>query len=227
MGIFIPFIDVWVQAIIYIIMVSAEADDQVAWLAWCNGWRARRDNKEELLSDIITVILDEARITNWTRIYQNRKKENYQVVQQMPTIEKTDHPEEFPKIDAVFSTKLNLPRVELNSRLRELIHCFLPSKVDLESYTKFEKRHVIKESYNYYRFFTRHLRNQANASRFQTFFDGKKFVAKHLISRMKTKTRKTWSYEHKLPLPGYLDTFAQLAATSKEHFIATVLVLLE
>ena len=167
-------------------MVSAEADDQVAWLAWCNGWRARRDNKEELLSDIITVILDEARITNWTRIYQNRKKENYQIVQQMPTIEKTDCPEEFPKIDAVFSTKLNLPHVELNSLLRELIYCFLPSKVDLESYTKFEKRHVIKESYNYYRFFTRHLRNQANASRFQTFFDGKKFVAKHLISRMKT-----------------------------------------
>jgi len=225
--IFMPFIDVWVQAIIYIVMVSAEADDQLAWLAWCNGWRARRESKEDLLSDTITVILDEARITNCTQIYQNREKENYQMVQQMPTIEKTKRQEEIHKIDASFSAKLNLPHVELNPRLRALIYSFLPSKVDLESYAKFDKRHVIKESYNYYRFFIRHLRNEENHSRFKTFFDGKTFVAKHITSNKKTKTRKTWSYEHKLPLPGYLDTFAQLAAISKEQFIATVLFLLE
>jgi hypothetical protein len=184
--IFMPFIDVWVQAIIYIVMVSAEADDQLAWLAWCNGWRARRESKEDLLNDTITVILDEARITNCTQIYQNREKENYQMVQQMPTIEKTKRQEEIHKIDASFSAKLNLPHVELNPRLRALIYSFLPSKVDLESYAKFDKRHVIKESYNYYRFFIRHLRNEENHSRFKTFFDGKTFVAKHITSNKKT-----------------------------------------
>ena len=108
------------------------------------------------------------------------------MVQQMPTIEKTKRQEEIHKIDATFSAKLNLPHVELNPRLHGLIYSFLPSKVDLESYAKFDKRHVIKESYNYYRFFIRHLRNEENHSRFKTFFDGKTFVAKHITSHKKT-----------------------------------------